>query len=196
MIDGMSERSDNRRRAAVLRYVVVGWMGLACLAGVSGVSVMSGCQSTPASDANASYGVTFVRGVTYREGYAGYQADLPGFRVVGDIASLRLDRISDRASGPLVLGIRAGGRPMLEHFEAAAADGSWAISGSFFDGTGEMDVQTPTTDGKATMVHRAPANTYLRMDIVGDEVRLTLKPALLEQLGEQFTVRWIDYYRG
>jgi hypothetical protein len=127
--------------------------------------------------------------------HEGFDPNLPGYHIVGDIASATLRPRKDDLPDRLILAIQTsqGGTAMLESFTFAAP--CVMISGEPFKGAGlTMSGRTDSTlpwqpepDGRA--------DEYFTFEITGDEVHITFLPPALELLRTECKLSWIDWYR-
>ncbi len=127
--------------------------------------------------------------------YEGYDSSLPGYHIVGDIASVTLRARTDSPPDMLVLAIRTspGMPPMLENLTFAAP--CVMLTGEPFKGA-ELDYFT--RENSSMQWHNAgkvQTGTYFTLDVVGDEVRVTFLPAAIELLRVECKISWIDWYR-
>jgi hypothetical protein len=120
---------------------------------------------------------------------------LPGYHIVGDIASVALRARIDNLPNKLILAIETSPDmpPMLENFTFAAP--CIMLSGEPFKGT-EL---TYSTRANSTMLweggSKVGADTYFKFDIVGDEVHVTFLPLAIQLLKTECKISWIDWYR-
>jgi hypothetical protein len=127
--------------------------------------------------------------------HAGYDPNLPGYRIVGDIASANLRAQTDSLPDKLVIAIETspGGIPMLEGFAFTAP--CVMISGSPFAAGG----LTVSTRGDSSLPWQAapglPADAYFAFAIADGEVRVTLLSPALELLRMPCKLSWVDWYR-
>ena len=159
---------------------IAGWKPCSCIEDVSG----------------EPFELTLGKKASWSQGHEGYDPNLPGYHIAGDIASVKLRAKTDRLPCELVLAIQTSPEmpPMLENFTLI---GPYAkLSGEPFNpdvgmtyfrkiGCSEEWVAVPTIKTDA----------YLRFEIIGDEVRVTFLPKAIELLRAECTISWIDWYR-
>lgn len=127
--------------------------------------------------------------------HAGYDPNLPGYHIVGDIASATLRTQTDGLPGRLVLAIQTspGGTPMLEGFTFEAP--CVMISGGPFKGAGLTVYGRADSSLPWQADPGIPADRYFNFGIIDDEVRITFLSAAVELLRMQCKLSWIDWYR-
>jgi len=127
--------------------------------------------------------------------HKGYDPNLPGYRIAGDIASVTLRARIDDLPAKLVLAIRTspGMAPMLEDFTCAAP--CVMLSGEPFKDAGLTCSKRADSSLSWEVVPDAATDTYFKFDAVGDEVHVTFLPAAIELLRMQCRISWIDRYR-
>jgi predicted outer membrane repeat protein len=124
-----------------------------------------------------------------------YDANIAGYRVVGEIASLTMRARIDGLPTKLVLAIQTspGMAPMLENFTFTAP--CLRIQGEPF---GTSGLACSTRANSTLPWQDAPAvdsNSCVTCAIVGDEVHVTFQPKAIELLRTECSVSWIDWYR-
>jgi hypothetical protein len=144
----------------------------------------------------APFELVLGRNATWAAGQVGYDWRLPGFHVVGDIASVILRGRTRRMGDTLVLAIRTspGLPPMLENFTLAGPDVK-------LDGA-PLNPEIGLTyfrkaAGSETWEAMPGVGTdaYLTFAVVGDEVRVTFAAPALDLLQTECMISWIDWYR-
>lgn len=132
---------------------------------------------------------------TWSQQHEGYDPALPGYHIVGDIASVTIRARVDYLPETLILAIRTspGMPPMLENFTLAAP--CVMFTGEPFKGSelnyftrddSSMEWQGPST---------VQTETYFKFDVVGDEVRVTFLQKAIDLLRTECKISWIDWYR-
>ena len=127
--------------------------------------------------------------------YAGYDPNLPGYHIVGDIASVTMRARTDSLPQTLILAIRTspGMPPMLEGFTFAAP--CVMVKGEPFKDA-ELDFFTrPSSSMEWQGPSKVQTDTYFKFNVVGDEVHVTLLPLAIELLKVECKISWIDWYR-
>ncbi|GEM_PF-2599091 len=153
------------------------------------VLLFAGCSHTREMLQTDLYDVTLIR-AQWTEGRTGFDPQLPGYHVAGDIARIELRPHPGRLPDRLVIAITVPGeRPMLEYLGVSSAD--VVIDSALFNGLAYDLVKGG--DGKE--IARLKRGECLRYEIVGREIRVTLLPKALQMLHGAFTVSWIDWYR-
>lgn len=152
----------------------------------------TGCRTqNVSSDELAPFHIEFGRNAKWTEGHEGYDADLPGYHITGDIASIVMTPTGHNPPKTLVLAITtsSGMRPMLENFEAVTSGSE--IDTALFNG---LDYES--VGNKETGVgYRAKRGTHFKFDVVDKEVRVTFLPEAMPLLRGKCKVSWIDWYR-
>jgi hypothetical protein len=129
------------------------------------------------------------------KGQEGYDPNLPGYHLVGDIASVTLRALTTETPDRLVLAIRnwPSATPMLENFTLTCP--LLKLSGEPFN-TGRFEhFQRSTPQAKWEFVALVPVEEYCTFEIVGDEIFVTFLPRAIELLSDECEVSWIDWYR-
>jgi hypothetical protein len=127
--------------------------------------------------------------------YEGYDPNLPGYHIVGDIASVTIRTRADDLPETLILAIRTspGMPPMLENFTFAAP--CVMLTGEPFKGA-ELDYFTrPNSLVEWQGPSKVQTDTYFKFDAVGDEVHVTFLPPAIRLLKVECKISWIDWYR-
>ena len=127
--------------------------------------------------------------------HAGYDPNLPGYHIVGDIASATLRAQTDDLPDRLVLAIQTspGMIAMLEGFTFAAP--CVMVDGEPFGEAGlTVSMRADTTKPWQVDADVQPG-AYFTFDRVGDEVRTTFLPPAIELLKTPCKLSWIDWYR-
>ena len=125
----------------------------------------------------------------------GYDPNLPGYHIVGDIASVTIRARTDSLPQTLILAIQTspGMPPMLENFTFVAP--CVMLTGEPFKDT-ELDY---FSRGNSSADWQGPskvgAGTYFNFDVVGDEVHVIFLPPAIELLKVECKISWIDWYR-
>jgi hypothetical protein len=127
--------------------------------------------------------------------YAGYDPNLPGYHIVGDIASASIRAQTDDLPDRLVLAIQTspGGMAMLEGFTCAAP--CVMVSGEPFGEAGLAVSKRADSSLPWQVDAAAQAAAYFTFDRVGDEVRIIFLPPAIELLRTQCKLSWVDWYR-
>lgn len=125
----------------------------------------------------------------------GYDPNLPGYHLVGDIASVTLRARTAEPPDKLVLAIRnwPSATPMLENFTLTCP--LMKLSGEPFN-TGRFEhFERSTPEAKWEFVALVPVEEYCTFEIVGDEIFVTFLPRAIELLSDECEISWIDWYR-
>jgi len=127
--------------------------------------------------------------------YEGYDPNLPGYHIVGDIASVTMRARTDDLPEALILAIRTspGMPPMLESFTFAAP--CVMLSGEPFKGAELGYFTRANTSLEWQGPSKVQTGTYFKFDVVGDEVYVTFLPPAIELLKVECKISWIDWYR-
>jgi hypothetical protein len=153
---------------------------------------LGGCGVPHArAEGPAPYRIVFDNRVQWTEGHEGFDPDLPGYHVTGDIARLILHPTNHPPPPTLVLAITPspGMRPMLERFQVATADVE-------IDTTSVEVVRVESVrDRRTGFTHEVQKGTYFTFEVVGQAVRVTLLPEALRRLDGALHISWIDWYR-
>jgi hypothetical protein len=124
-----------------------------------------------------------------------YDPNLPGYHIVGDIASVTIRARTDSLPQTLILAIRTspGMPPMLENFTFAAP--CVMLKGEPFKG-GELDYFARANSSVEWQgPSKVQTDTYFKFNVVGEEVHVTFLPPAIELLSVECTISWIDWYR-
>ena len=140
--------------------------------------------------------LTLGKKASWSPGHEGYDPNLPGYHVVGDIASVTLCAKTDKRPCKLVLAIQTspGMPPMLENFTLA---GPYAkLSGEPFNREAAMlYFRRVNSPGGWETVPGIATDTYLKFEICDNEVRVTFLPQAIGLLRAECAISWIDWYR-
>ena len=128
-------------------------------------------------------------------GHEGYDPDLPGYHIVGDIASVALRVATDRLPCVLILAIQTspGMPPMLENFTLVGPQVK--LSGEPFNPDGGLTYFKKVGSDDWEDVPAVETDAYFKFEICDDEVRVTFLPRAVELLRDDCTISWIDWYR-
>ncbi len=140
--------------------------------------------------------LTLGKKAGWHEDYKGYDPCLPGYHLVGGIASVSLRALTDELPDRLVLTIRTspGMHPMLESFTLAGPHAR--LSGAPFNpNVGLIYYRRVACSEQWEAVPDVKVDGWLTFEIAGDEVRVTLGPAALDLLRTECIISWIDWYR-
>jgi len=133
---------------------------------------------------------------SWPQGHEGYDPNLPGYHIVGDIASVTLRVKTDRLPCELVLAIQTspGMTPMLENLTLA---GPYVkLSGEPFNPDAGMTYfKRVSGSNEWEAVPEIDADAYFEFEIHDDEVRVTFLPQAIALLRAECTISWIDWYR-
>lgn len=127
--------------------------------------------------------------------HAGYDPNLPGYRVVGDIASVTLRAQINDLPSRLILAIQTspGMIAMLEGFTFTAP--CIMVNGEPFGQAGLAVYRRADSSRPWQLEPGVPADALFTFAIVGDEVRITFLPAAIELLRMPCKLSWVDWYR-
>lgn len=119
--------------------------------------------------------VDFHGRARWTEGHKGFDPDLSGYHVTGDIASIVLRPRSAQLPDTMVIAITTspGMRPRLEHFKVSTKDVTLSLA-----------------------LPAVRKGGYFQMTVLGKEVLVTFLPKAMALLEGDITITWIDYYRG
>ena len=132
----------------------------------------------------------------WAQGHEGYDPNLPGYHLIGDIASITLQARTENLPDRPFLTIRTSpGMPaMLENFTLAGAHVK--LSGEPFNEQVGLTYFTRVDCSDAwTAMPEVSTDGYFTFEIVGDGVRVTFLPKAIELLKTRCTISWIDWYR-
>lgn len=133
---------------------------------------------------------------SWSQGYRGYDPNLPGYHIVGDIASVTLRATTDTSPDKLILAIRTSpGMPaMLENFTLVSPHVK--LSGEpLNDPVGLTYFRRIDCSEGWEAVPEMETDMYLRFETAGGTVRVTFLPMAIELLRAQCEISWIDWYR-
>lgn len=140
--------------------------------------------------------ITFLKKAHWTEGHVGFDPELPGYHITGDIASIQLQPGSGQLPDSITLAIKTspGMRPNLEGFTFSAPD--TVIATAFFEGFGLAEIKDPTSEEPWRTVAMVESVMYFRFTVVGKAIHVTFMPAAMKLLHQQCTISWVDWYRG
>ncbi len=158
------------------------------------------CTSTkpvdqaPQWQTHGPFEIRFAKTATWGKGMVGYDPDLPGYHVSGDIASLRLrPAAGGRPPEKLVLAISTspGQKPHLDHFRLAVLGGQIEIE-PFAE---QARPRVMWTGRERNTFQYAERGAYFTFAVVGDEVQVVFQADVMELLSGECSISWIDWYR-
>jgi hypothetical protein len=176
-----------------------GWIDMGAYGGTAEASKSLSVVGNPDDPNNtAAQGPVRIRlgkGVSWAGEPNAFDANLPGYHVVGEIASLTMRARIDKLPTKLVLAIQTspGMAPMLENFTFAAP--CLRIGGEPFGGAG---LACSTRANSTLPWQDAPGvdpKSYFTFAIVDGGVRVIFQPKAVELLRTECSVSWIDWYR-
>jgi len=133
---------------------------------------------------------------SWSQGREGYDPNLPGYHIVGDIASVTLRAKTDRLPCELVLAIQTspGMPPMLENF--TLVNPFVKLTGEPFNpDAGMMCFRKVDGSDEWEPVPEIAIDAYLKFEICDDAVRVTFLRKAIELMRAECTILWIDWYR-
>lgn len=160
------------------------------------VLLVVGCRSVGTDRGDASvepFEVVLGRGAAWPHGRQGYDPDLPGYHIDGQIASITIRPRSRRPPEKLILAIRTspGMPPMLENFSLIGPDLTLSSAMKL-----ELaEVRSSQGDPSGCTASTLRGNTYFRFEVAGSRVRVTLLPDAMKLLKRDCTISWVDWYR-
>jgi hypothetical protein len=149
----------------------------------------------PGAPVEEPFEIVLGKKAQWPKGQEGYDPNLPGYHLVGDIASVTLRARTAEPPDKLVLVIRnwPSATPMLENFTLTCP--LLKLSGEPFN-TGQFEhFQRSTPQAKWEFVSLVPVEEYCIFEIAGDEIHVTFLPRAIELLSDECEVSWIDWYR-
>ena len=165
---------------------------------VASALLIAGCR--PISNCLAPrqavpFDVVLGKGAAWSPEHAGYDPKLPGYHLIGDIASITLTRRTDRVLKKLVLAIRTSPSmpAMLENFTLAAPD--ITLSAAMPSEQKLVEIKNPKAAKPWETVATEDKAAYFKFEVVGDEVRVTLLSEATKLMTGQSKMSWIDWYR-
>ena len=134
--------------------------------------------------------IEMTRNAVWTEGHEGYDPDLPGYHLTGDIATITLKPIAGELPDQLVLKITTspGMRPNLEGFMVKSGD----VAIQTFMGSELMQVNTP--DSPRERIYWQ-TDDYFAFELADDAVLVIFQPKGMELLRRECVISWIDWYR-
>jgi hypothetical protein len=144
----------------------------------------------------APFELTLGQRASWSQGHEGYDPNLPGYHIVGDIASVTLCATVDRLPCELVLAIQTspGMAPMLENFTFISPHVK--LSGEPFNSdAGMMYFRRGGDSSEWEAVPELDADAYFKFEIRDDEVHVTFLPQAIGLLRAECMISWIDWYR-
>lgn len=174
-------------------------LGACFLSGLIGLG--TGCASSPgrrgegmSGDRYGPFILRLPKTVAWTDGKPrGFDPGLPGYHFTGDIASVRLAPAQRKLPEKLVLAITTspGAEPHLDHFRLSVRGGHIQVE--------PFNEKVPTrvtwTGRERNAFRYAETGTYFDFRVVGSEVLVIFKPAVMELLNSECMVSWIDWYR-
>jgi hypothetical protein len=148
------------------------------------------------SHGNEPFVLTLGKNAAWLPGREGYDPNLPGYHVTGDIASVTLSAVDNRLPEKLVLVIRTGPSttPMLENFTLIGSQVK--LSGEpFNDAVGLTYFERRDCFEQWMPVPHEDGNSYLTFEIVDEDIHVTFGRKALELLRTECQISWIDWYR-
>lgn len=135
--------------------------------------------------------IDLLRGAQWAEECQGYDAQLPGYHLVGDIASIRLARQDASVPSKLVLSIQTspGMPPNLEGFTVTTSTRVVHTAHGL-----ELVEISDTVDHPPETVFE-PQRTYFDFQIVEDAIQVIFLPKAMALLRDDCIVSWVDWYR-
>jgi hypothetical protein len=128
--------------------------------------------------------------------HEGYDPNLPGYHIAGDIASVTLRAGTGTLPCELVLVIQTspGMAPMLENFTLVGS--CVKLSGEPFNpDAGITYFERVGCSDEWQAVAGIDTDAYFKFEICDDEVRVTLLPKAIRLSRAGCTISWIDWYR-
>jgi hypothetical protein len=192
---GSSQASKSYFGGPVCQTIVAGDINGDCKVDFVDVTIMALHWCTELWPEQVPFELAVGDGAKWSDQYKGYDPDLPGYHIVGDIASVTLRARTDSPPGTLVLAIRTSpGMPaMLENFAFAAP--CVMLAGEPFKEAGLTYFERPNSSMEWKVVPDIQTDTYFKFNAVGDEVHITLLPKAIELLDMECKISWIDWYR-
>jgi len=189
-----------RASVCVLLLVVAG-----CSAIRASPASIPAMASKPPIAAFSPFDVSLLKKARWAPGREGFDAALPGYHLVGDIASIRLTPAKEmsgpaggRAVDELVFRIQTspGMPPNVENLTiiAGGLSLSTALSNGA-DGKGTIEIRR-LSEGRRSASEMVPQSRYIGLKVVGGAVELRLLPAAVALLKDGGEIRWIDWHRG
>jgi hypothetical protein len=172
------------------------WHLMARIAGWSPCTCPDAGASADIDPNAAPFTLALGAKASWPTGYEGYDPNLPGYHLVGDIASVKLRARTGTPPGELVLAIqpRPGVPAMLENFTLVSPCAE--LSGEPFNAdAGMMYFERIGCSDQWQAIPVVDTGAYLKFELRGDEVRVTLLPKAIDLLRAECTVSWIDWYR-
>lgn len=127
--------------------------------------------------------------------HKGYDPNLPGYHIVGDIASVSLQAQTDDLPDRLVLAIQnlPSATPMMEGFTFTSP--CLMVEGQPFKAgvlavSRRADSSLPWQPAPAV-----GADEYFAFELLSDHIRITVMPAAVELLRTPCRLSWVDWYR-
>jgi len=163
---------------------------------VSDFARLAGSWRTDPISAKEPFKLVLGKRAAWAQGRQGYDPNLPGYHLSGDIASITLQVRTENLPDRLVLTIRtsAGMPAMLENFTLAGSHVK--LSGEPFNEQVGLTYLTRINCSDAwTAMPEVNTDGYLTFEIVRGEVRVTFLPKAIELLRTRCTISWIDWYR-
>ncbi len=172
------------------------WYLMARVAGWNPCSCIDHNDTADLDLGGEPFELTLGKKASWSQGHEGYDPNLPGYHIAGEIASVTLRAKTDRPPCELVLTIQTSPEmaPMLENFTLT---GPFAkLSGEPFNpDVGLTYFRRVAGPGEWEAVPEIDTDEYLGFQIRDDEVRVILLPPAIGLLRAPCTISWIDWYR-
>ena len=149
-----------------------------------------------ATPAREPFVLTLGKRASWPADHEGYDPNLPGYHIVGGIASVTLHARRGKLPRELVLAIQTspGMPPMLENFTLVGR--FVKLSGEPFNPDAGMTYFARIADSDEWQaVPEIETDVYFKFEIRDDEVRVTFLPRAIELLRAECVISWIDWYR-
>jgi hypothetical protein len=171
-------------------------LNMGAYGGTAQASMSLSVFGTDAGPSPVPFELLLGKEADWAEGHQGYDPNLPGYHLVGDIASVTLKALTDLLPDKLVVAIRTspGMPPMLEDFTLGGPH--VRLTGEPFNPhAGLVLFERVDCSSQWRAMPEVDAGTYLFFEIAGDEVRVTFLPPAITLLKAECTISWIDWYR-
>lgn len=152
------------------------------------ISLPIGLQATdpPA----APFEVEFLKKARWTEGREGFDPQLPGYHITGDIAKIALRPTGVQPPKELTLAINTspGMRPNLEGLSIDVANRT-------IDPSLQARVPTVIREHVSGLTSNVARGTYITTRVESNVVHVSFTPAGMALLSTNCTIRWVDWYR-
>lgn len=158
------------------------------------ILALAGCSTTKEPRMPEDpFEIVFVKKAQWTEGQEGYDANLPGYHITGDICIITLEPRAGRLPKKLTLAIRTTPtmKPNLEGFFVLGEDSALESSAL----TDLTHVRNPKGSTPFEPVAAMKTSKCFKYEIKDHEIHVTFLPPAMKLLRGKCEISWIDWYR-